>query len=392
MMPAGIRIITRFFLNIIPVSAVYQLYILKREITFVRNLIHKEHISMIILPADNRYDQAAYIKAGHIEHLPSVVIPQWMAGAREWAEFVWDKPDYNTQKWTNWLVGKLYPHWLFDHKGRTLIAKPASEVLAYEWLGITPPLPWVLHSGFADALALESDAVRDYCIEEGLPEKQLVVTGSCILDNIAATMKNLKNRKIELCNSLGISSDLPIILSALPVEFQVYMSRPDCEFNKYEVLVEFWCRSLAAATSYNVIICLHPSIKIEEMLYIEKWGVKIGKQPTQELIPLCDIFIASISATIQWAIACGKPSLNYDVYQLHYTDYNNVGGVITVNTKADFLYALHKLISESDFLKEISTRQISDADKWGQLDGKSGERLIQLFDGLIAKYSGEIAK
>lgn len=384
---AGMRLAVHFFLNTIPISVLHQLYLLKRKITFIRHLIRKEHISMMILPADNRYDQAAYIKAGHIEHIPSVVIPQFMAGPLEWAEYVWDQPDYNAQKITNRFVGALYPHWIYEHKGRKLIAKPANHALAYECLGIAPPLPWMLHSGFADKLALESEAVRDYCISEGLPKEQLVVTGSCTHDIITDILADSTKRKRELCTAMELSPDLPVILSALPPD-SIYMGRSNYEFQNYGDLLEFWCRSLAAIKDYNIIICLHPSVSADELKFIEKWGVKIAKEPTYQLIPLCDIFVASISATIQWAIACGKPVLNYDVYQYQYTDYNNVNGVITVYTKEDYLDTLHRLTTEPEFFVEISARQSSDADAWGRLDGKSGERLIQLFD----KYSGEKAK
>lgn len=385
---AGMRIVTRFILNTMPVSVVHQLYILKKEMRFIRHLIRKEHISMMVLPADNVYDQAACIKACHIEHIPTVVIPQWMSSPLEWAEFVWDNPEYNAQKITNRFIGALYPQWLFEHKGRKLIKQPASQVLAYEWLGIAPPLPWVLHSGFTDVLALENEAVREYCISEGLPEEQLVVTGSVIMDNIADILANSAKRKVELYTAMELYPDRPLIISALPPDF-LYVGRPDCEFQNYADFVEFWCRSLAAIKGYNIIICLHPSVKFEEMSFIEKWGVKIASEPTYKMIPLGDLFVASISATIQWAIACGKPVLNYDVYQYHYPDYNNVGGVITVNTKLDYLDTLHRLTSEPEFFAELTACQLSDADRWGRLDGKSGERLVQLFDKLIGKYSGE---
>jgi len=391
MMIAGIRISTRFFLNTIPINVLHQLYLLKRKMTFIRHLIRTEHISLMILPADNRYDQAAYIKAGHIEHIPSVVIPQFMAGSLEWAEFVWDRPDYNAQKITNRLVGALYSHWIYEHKGRKLVAKPVDQALAYEWLGIAPPLPWILHSGFADALALESAAIRDYCISEGLPKERLVVTGSCTHDIITDIFVNSTKKKIELCSAMDLSPDIPIILSALPSN-DMAMGRSECEFQNYIDLLEFWCKSLAAIKGYNIIICVHPSVRADDLLFIEKWGVKIAKEPTYKLIPLCDIFVAAVSATIQWAIACGKPVLNYDVYQYHYTDYNNIWGVIKVNARLDFINTLHLLTTEPEFFAEISARQLTNAEKWGQLDGKSGERLIQLFDRIIDKYSGEKVK
>lgn len=391
MILAKIRLIIRSLLNIMPINVLYQIYILKKQIKFIRYLIQKEQISLIISPADNRYDQAAFIRAGHIEQIPSVVIPQFMAGPLEWAEFVWNIPDFDARKLINRLVSALYPHWVYEHKGRKLVAKPANQALAYELLGIAPPLPWTLHSGFADKLALESEAVRDYCISEGLPKERLVVTGSCTHDIITNVLIDSKKIKRELCITMGLIPELPIILSALPPD-SIYMGRSNYEFQNYADLLEFWCRSLAKIKDYNIVICLHPSVNADELMFIEKWGVKIAKEPTYKLIPLCDLFVASISATIQWAIACGVPVLNYDVYQYHYTDYNDLGGVINVYSREEFLNTLDRLTSEPLFFTEVSSHQRSDAEHWGRLDGKCGERLLKLFDSTINTYSAEKVK
>jgi hypothetical protein len=132
---------------------------------------------------------------------------------------------------------------------------------------------------------------------------------------------------------------------------------------------------------FNVIVALHPSVRYDDMLYIEKWGVKISQEPTSELIPLCDLFIASISATIQWAIACGKPVLNYDVYRLRNTIYySDIEGVITVEEKHEFHEILCRMTSDEDYLKNLESKQQNDSQKWGKLDGKAGDRIIDLLE------------
>lgn len=178
-----------------------------------------------------------------------------------------------------------------------------------------------------------------------------------------------------------------MILSALPPDFLYGVGgRPECDFKTYRQLVRFWVQSLADLDGYNIVIALHPSVSYEDMKYIEQWGVKIAQQPTASLIPLCHFYVASISATIQWAIACGKPVLNYDVYRYRYTDYAGAEGVITLEEQSDFVDVLRRLAQDEEFFTEMVSRQAACASQWGKLDGCSGQRMLQLFDQLVGQY------
>lgn len=379
---SSLKRIKSIMMRIVRNNFLSQIYFLYNQIKFIRKVINEYHILLVILPADNRYDQAAIVRAAHDESVPVVVVPQFMAGALEWAEYVWDKPEYSMKSWANRLAVALFPRWAYVHKGRKLIALPASQVFVRELFGIAPPLPWVLHSGYADGLAVESDAMRDYCISEELPSKKIYVTGSSTQDIISEIIPKMLEKRLELYIEYALPHDRPMLLVALPPN-SIYMGRPECEFKEYDDLLKFWCYSLVAVKGYNVIFCLHPSVTMQERRRIEEFGLILVNKPTQELIPLCDIYVASISATIQWAIACGKPVLNYDVYRYRYTDYVGVGGVITVEDKCNFLNALEQLTSDANYYKEIVARQSICANRWGVLDGKAGNRLKDLFDNMI---------
>ena len=353
---------------------------LKREISIYRQLLRNEHISLMVMAADNRSNQAVIVKSAHQENIPVVVLPQYMASSLEWLEYIQENPDYSCDKWRNKIAGWLYPRWTIAYKEKRLIALPSEQVLAREWLGIAPPLPWVLHSGFADAIALESEAVREFGVSLGLPPEKLFVTGSVVHDVMAEAMSKAHERGAELIKELDLESDRPILLSALPPD--MIGGRLECDFKEYSALVDFWCRSLASVPNYNVAIVLHPSVRYEAMKYIEDWGVKITRKPIAAVIPLCRIFVASISATIQSAIACGVPVINYDVYRYRYVDYNDVAGVIKVEEKANFLEALQKLTSDPDYYSRVASLQAKQASKWGVIDGKASDRLLKLFETL----------
>lgn len=361
----------------------------KKEIAYITRLLKKVRPDLIVLAGDIvAYNTSIFIKKGHEVKIPTIVFPLWMAGPKESAEFIFGDPNYSAENLLNRLAAKMYPKWAYVYEGKKLLCLPWSQIFAKEWLGISSPLPWALHSSGADVIALESEAVKSYCLREGLQENCLKVVGSLHNDILSRVLSKERSLRLALCRELNFDEKKPIILAALPPDF-LYIAggRSECEFSSYRELVEFYVKALVGSPRRQVIISLHPSVRIDDFRYIEKWGAKISDKNIIELIPLCDIFAASISATIQWAIACSKPVLNYDVYKYRYGDYDRVPGVINVEHKADFVKYLKKLSSDSNFYKKIAQKQKSAASEWGMLDGKSGARILKLTDRLIETYS-----
>ncbi len=102
-------------------------------------------------------------------------------------------------------------------------------------------------------------------------------------------------------------------------------------------------------------------------------------------IGLCDLYVASISATIRWAIASGIPVINYDIYKFNYQDYIGVQGVMTVFNFNDFSSALHMLTSDSDYLATLGAAQKKHAAEWGLIDGKFAERFHALVNAYLIR-------
>jgi hypothetical protein len=102
-------------------------------------------------------------------------------------------------------------------------------------------------------------------------------------------------------------------------------------------LLQAWMESFKAlGERANVLIRPHPRILLERFAVFEDSCIKLTWQPTAELIPLCDLYVASISATIRWAVACGIPTVNYDTFRYRYADYDSAAGVIGVERWTNF--------------------------------------------------------
>jgi hypothetical protein len=352
-------------------------------------MIRDERAALLVLGGDIvHYDTAAFIKAAHEENIPAVVVAGWMVHQDENAEaFGYDRA-YQCSSWPNRAAALLYPRWSYEYKGRRLLRLPAARLLAREWLGIAPPKPWTLHSGHADAIAVESQATRAACLREGLPAAKIHVTGTNNHDVMAGFLSDAARRKSELCAELGLpEAERPLLVCALPPdEFYRPGGRPECDFRSHEQVVEFWIKTLTAVAGWNVVVSLHPSLLFEKLQPLERFGARIARRHTAELVSLCDVFVASVSTTIQWATACRKPVINYDVYRYRQTDYAEMGGMVTVEEQAEFQDVVTRVTSNAAYRDELAAKQAACSEHWGLLDGHAGDRLNALFGSLIASH------
>lgn len=352
--------------------AVYFVY-LRRKIKFYAGLINTYKPKAIIVPEENVILQTQVLtRTAQKQGVPTLILPYTIANYTEFCEALYREPSGRVRGIFDLLVKWRFSKWIRRYKKRQLILMRGWRILIYELFRFSPPNPWQINSGFAKAIAVESTFMKEYYLKNGLPVEQLVLTGApeddFLYEKLETKQKRIGGRRILLCS-------LPP--SQLP--------RPKCDFKNYENLVKFWTESLGRVLNYHIIVSLHPRLSLSEMKYLEKYGVEVTGKNVVELIPFCDIYVASVSATIRWAIACGKPVLNYDVYKYRYHDYDSAKGVITVESKADFSKYLKRMTENKKYLRELAELQKSSSRNWGILDGKSGARIIKLIDSLCKK-------
>lgn len=384
------RKIWRYFLNFMnPVIAPFVgIFRSLEDIKYYQKLIRDLDISAVVMGGDLvGYNTPEIVKAAYKANKACVIVPSTMSDGTEQAEAYFFDSNFSADKLLNRFAGWLWPKWKKYHKGKWLVRVPALQIFNRQLLKLDPPLPWISSSTRADAIAVESKAMRDYYKRCGIEEKWLKETGSVANDSMFHILKNKTILRNELISELKLSSDKKIILTALPPD-SLYMKggRPACEFKDYRKLTEFWIQTLAKVKNFNIVVSLHPSVDIEEFRYLESENVRISKKSIVELIPLCDVFVASVSSTIRWAITCGKPVINYDVYVYKYTDFNHVKGVILLEKSEEYEMALAKLDDFSSGYLEFIQKEIqSESSHWGQLDGLEGQRILNLFAEEIDK-------
>jgi hypothetical protein len=93
---------------------------------------------------------------------------------------------------------------------------------------------------------------------------------------------------------------------------------------------------------------------------------------------------------MSYATACGKPVVNYDAFRYRNTMFANEPGIITIETKDEFIAEVNKLASDPEYFDMIARHQAAAAPRWGRLDGKATERIVAVLDELIAARHGSV--
>jgi len=353
--------------------------ILRAAAARAANVLREERASLLVLPEDNlEHLTPVFVREAARLGVATAIVPFTVANALEPAQSYYGNPSYTLGTASSFFM-RLYPQWVIAHRGARLVRLPILEALAMERMGYGPPQPWILNSGYADAIAVESDAMLAHYRACNLPESQLAPTGALYDDVLAEAMREAPKLRQEL----GLDAR-PIFLCALPPDqFKMALPGP-CEFSTHVDLAREWISTLCAHPEVQVVVSLHPRTSAAEMAFLEGLGARIAPVDIARLIPLSDIFVASVSATIRMAIACGKPVINYDVYRYRYTDYSGVPSVLTMETLDEFRAAVARLAKDPAARAAATAQQRAIMETWARLDGRAGERMLALFDRLVS--------
>lgn len=357
------------------------------EIKIFKKMIRQKNASLVVMGGDLvGYNTPEVVKAAHACGLACVIVPSTMSDGTEQAEAYYFDQSFSAESVENKLVSRIWPKWKKHHKEKTLVRLNAVEIVNRQLLRMDPPLPWVSSSSRADCVIVESQAMKDYYQRCGIEAQKLRDAGSISNDDLARGLQNQSNLRKNLLGELSLNPEKKIILTALPPD-SLYMTggRPECEFKNYRDLTVAWIEELKKASAFNVVISLHPSVNIEDFRYLESETVKISPHSIVHLIPLCDLFVASVSSTIRWAIACAKPVVNFDVYVYRYADFMKVKGVIYLDRFADYQKTMAKFNTEPAYLTEVQTQIASEASYWANTDGKEGERILNVFRDFVSR-------
>jgi hypothetical protein len=344
--------------------------------------------SIVILFEDNaEYDTGVWASIGRLLSIPVVILPYTMADRIEPAEAHFRDPRYWADEGIlNRFAKSQVPRWLFCYRDRWLLRRRAIPLLASEALGYAPPDPWILNSSKADVIGVESPAMYRHYVHLGIDEARLEMVGSVSDDLLYEATRN--SHKIR--EQLALDARRPTLLCSFPPN-QMPAGRPECEFQDFKKIVDTWLGALLRLKDWQVVIKPHPAMQRADIDYLRTFGLPVTDMDTASLIAVCDLFNTSVSSTIRWALACGKPVLNYDVYRYRYQDFVTEPAVVTVFSFEDFSKELGRITGDNTVLQHYTDKAKAAAERWGMLDGHSTERILRLLDRLTRSDGQPVA-
>jgi hypothetical protein len=321
--------------------------------------------------------------------IPFIVVPQTIPNPKEAAASYADLASHSGSRPLASAIRRFLPQWYFTYKSRLLLRLPLGVIFTQYLLRIPQLRPWVLNSGKARKILIECDAFRQLYDRLGFSADQLVVTGHPVDDDLFAASRERNYRRQALERELGFKPGRPFVVVGFPPNQFVRIAAEHKELQDYETLCRAWRDGLDILRSrMNVVIRPHPRLLDYELKILTNSGFLIDRRPTENLIPLADLYVASISATIRWALALGIPVVNYDCYRLEYEDYDTAAGIRTVRSLQQFKTLLIGLVSDPKLLEELTHDAERDRHRWGIIDGAFCDRFRGILSELLLQPRG----
>lgn len=348
-------------------------------------LLERNRVGVVVVPEDNFfYFTNLLIRGVHERGGVAVVVPFTIVNVREWAEAFHREPACDASMLVNRVIAELFPAWTHEYRGRRMVL-PAQQVLAAQYHRAAPPVPWLINSGHADAIAAESPFMADYYRRAGIPDRQVRLTGALYDDVLHRGLARAAQDREELYRESGLPPGRPMLLCAMPPNQLRGSGRPQCAFQDYRLILEAFAGPLEAiADEWNVVVSLHPRITAEEAGALAGRRLFVSRRNIADLVPLSRIFVASSSATIRLAVTCAIPVVNYDVYAYDYDDYRDVPGVVTMTGQEDYAAWVDGLARHPATWEKSRAALAEFARDRAVLDGRAGERILALLDQLVA--------
>lgn len=289
--------------------------------------------------------------------------------------------------WPKGLCGlitrSLLPQWIKRGQYAGVLMFPPPYIVAAESLGMTLRDAWIVHGGYSDVLCAESEQMRDLYVSEGIPPEKLVLTGTPYCDTLLNAFTIMPAAKPALRQPHKIVAGRTRILVAWPPSYHDERGAQS-EFASYREMTMTILGWLSALPNCDVTVSLHPATLEEDRAALLDAGVVVSGAYVIDLIAAHDVFVTYFSSTIRWAIASGKPVVNYDAYKLHLDVYDGAPGVLTVDTFAALQAAITALVDCDSTFAEAASSQIAVAEYWGRVDGANTARIIGEIDRLAA--------
>ena len=268
----------------------------------------------------------------------------------------------------------LFRKWRFKNHEIDIMRIPIFHVFMHYLLRVVPNDPWHYLSGVSDLIAVDCEANKEYFLKSGIEISDMKVTGSLFQDYIWGVKENKNEKRQAFISKNKLDPLKPIFLiGGCPDQFG--SPTVDCEFRSMKemaVALEDALRPLNGF--FNIVIRPHPNFIDFGKLF--KTGLfHVSEDPTYDLIPISECYVAFASATIRWAIFSSVPVIDYDVFGYDFSEYKGQPGVEIVSDIMAFKEVTKKIMESPSYLTNCETELKKVSGHWGVSGGLNFKRI-----------------
>lgn len=358
---------------------------LKRDYHIAVSVFEKKVPHALILYGDRHLGfEQALIKLFKDKDLPSIIIPVATSDPEASVYLRRNNREFFCSGIAAPLLNRVAKHinygWVYKLKGKEYLFYSSGKALAGYFLDMISLNPWYIGGGHSTLVGVESEEIKKRYLKFGIPEEKIIVTGHPSHDHLFEKYNNRDLLKKEVCKKYDFNERNKLIICAVP-----HMAEHNIiTWDTHWVIINLLVQNLAK-TGHNILLSLHPKSGLNKYQLLEKkYACRISDEPLKEILAAADIFVATFSSTLQWAIICRIPFIIVDFYKFNYTFLDHISGIIKVTNGEDFISALKRIIDDEKYYAEIKMN----LDKYGSLtpfDGLSRKRIIQVIELLVKK-------
>ncbi len=348
--------------------------------------LFREHgIRCLAVSEDGISADAAVMAAARRLHIPVIDVPFGNGTAYE-IEFDLEKKRERGELIVPMgrvarLLRLAAPQWVKRGRFAGTVMHTPEVILAMQSLDVPMRDAWVIHGGMSDVLCAENEVGLAQYRREGIPEAKLRLTGSPYCDAVVDGAAAEPAARDALRRPRRIEPDrLRVLVSWPPSYHATYPDRS--EFGDYETMTVEVLSAIMDLPGTSVTVSLHPACNTELRDALAARGLVPTDDYVVEAIGRHDVFVTYFSSTIRWALAAGKPVVNYDAYKLGLATYDDAPGFASVDSLAALRDELAALAGSEARFAERAAAQIADAERWGVLDGACCARILGEIDRL----------
>ena len=271
-----------------------------------------------------------------------------------------------------WLAGR-YPEQARETAwGRMLFFSPP-ESLALAACGLLDGRNWHYGGGAVDVCTKLSREDLEHARDEGAPVGKFIVTGQPMLDDMHRARSRASQIRSALAARYGLLPEQPLVICAVPQAGEHAL----VDWRRHTELSAGLFRALGG-TGANVLLSLHPRSKPETYAALARdAGCRLLDERLSGVLAAADVFVASYSSTVRWALLMGIPTIMTDLLGFEYQQFAALPGSIVTRDATELEQALRRLVEDPRERERMGREAAAHAAGHETFDGRACARIIE---------------